>query len=182
MAVGEPPLKAAIKWIDEQFRDNPGADRVKLLDEAARRFDLSPLEEDFLHTVDAYELFLRHLDPEGILSVTTWLSTPPRESVRTVLTAGAALRRLGHSPSLSLLVLRSWGTVTVLARPVAFSAGELKRVRALATALGTWASRRKERQPLPPALRKRSPDSRRATPSTSRRWTTRDRTRTTSCG
>ncbi len=94
------------------------------------------LEEDFLHTVDAYELFLRHLDPEGILSVTTWLSTPPRESVRTVLTAGAALQRLGHSPSRSLLVLRSWGTVTVLARPVAFSAGELKRVHALAIARG----------------------------------------------
>ena len=94
------------------------------------------LQEDFLHTVDAYELFLRHLDPEGILSVTTWLSTPPRESVRTVLTAGAALQRLGYSPSLTLLVLRSWGTVTVLARPVAFSAGELEQVRALARARG----------------------------------------------
>jgi len=48
MAVGEPRLKAAIKWIDEELRDRPGADRVKLVDEAARRFDLSPLEEDFL--------------------------------------------------------------------------------------------------------------------------------------
>ena len=48
MAVGEPPLKAAIKWIDEQFRDHPDADRIKLLDEAARRFDLSPPEGDFL--------------------------------------------------------------------------------------------------------------------------------------
>jgi hypothetical protein len=48
MAVGEPPVKAAIKWIDEQVRDNPGVDRVKLLEQAARRFDLSPLEEDFL--------------------------------------------------------------------------------------------------------------------------------------
>jgi len=94
------------------------------------------LEEDFLHTLDAYELFLRHLDPEGVLSITTWLSTPPRESVRTVLTAGAALRRLGYSPSLTLLVLRSWGTVTVLARPVAFSAGELQQVRAQARARG----------------------------------------------
>ncbi|HVP59509.1 MAG TPA: hypothetical protein VMT11_03030 [Myxococcaceae bacterium] len=89
------------------------------------------LEEDFLHTVDAYALFLSHLGPEGILSVTTWLSTPPRESVRTVLSVAAALRRLGHPPSLRLVVLRSWGTVTVLARPAAFSAGEMKRVRAL---------------------------------------------------
>ena len=94
------------------------------------------LDADFLHTIDAYELFLRHLDPEGILSVTSWLSTPPRESVRTVLTAGAALRRLGHSPSLTLVVLRSWGTVTVLARPVAFSSAERERIRALARARG----------------------------------------------
>jgi len=48
MAAGEAPLKAAIKWMDAQLRDIPGADRVKLLDEAARRFDLSPLEADFL--------------------------------------------------------------------------------------------------------------------------------------
>jgi hypothetical protein len=90
------------------------------------------LEQDHLHTVEGYELFLRHLDQEGILSVTTWLSAPPRESVRTILTAGTALQRLGHPPSLSLVVLRSWGTVTVLARPAAFSARELERVRALA--------------------------------------------------
>ena len=48
MAAGEAPVKAAIKWMDAQLRDRPGADRVTLLDEAARRFDLSPLEEDFL--------------------------------------------------------------------------------------------------------------------------------------
>ncbi|MGZ6080604.1 MAG: hypothetical protein ACXWK4_07310, partial [Myxococcaceae bacterium] len=94
------------------------------------------LEEDFLHTVDAYALFLSRLGPEGVLSVTTWLSTPPRASVRTVLTVAAALRRLGHPPSLRLVVLRSWGTVTVLARPAAFSAGEMGRVHALARERG----------------------------------------------
>jgi hypothetical protein len=52
MAQGEAPIKQAIKWIDEQLRDRPGADRVTLLDEASRRFDLTPLDADFL---------LRHL-------------------------------------------------------------------------------------------------------------------------
>ena len=52
MAAGEAPITQAIKWIDEQVRDNPAADRVKLLDEASRRFDLTPLDADFL---------LRHL-------------------------------------------------------------------------------------------------------------------------
>jgi hypothetical protein len=37
-----------VKWIEEQLDDHPGADRVKLVDEASRRFDLSPLDADFL--------------------------------------------------------------------------------------------------------------------------------------
>jgi len=48
MAAGEAPVKQAVAWIDEQLREHPGADRVKLLDQASQRFDLSPLDEDFL--------------------------------------------------------------------------------------------------------------------------------------
>jgi hypothetical protein len=48
MAVGEAPIKAAIKWIDEQLREHPDADRLKLMDEAGRRFDLTPVDEEFL--------------------------------------------------------------------------------------------------------------------------------------
>jgi hypothetical protein len=48
MAAGEAPIKQAIKWLDEQLRDRPDADRVKLVEAASRRFDLSPLDEDFL--------------------------------------------------------------------------------------------------------------------------------------
>ncbi len=45
---GEAPITQAVKWIDDQLLDNPGADRVKLVDDASRRFDLSPLDADFL--------------------------------------------------------------------------------------------------------------------------------------
>lgn len=48
MAAGEAPIKQAVKWIDDQLTDRPDGDRVKLVDEAARRFDLSPLDTDFL--------------------------------------------------------------------------------------------------------------------------------------
>lgn len=48
MAAGEAPIKQAVKWIEDQLQDQPGADRVKLIDEASRRFDLSPLDADFL--------------------------------------------------------------------------------------------------------------------------------------
>jgi hypothetical protein len=48
MSVGEAPIKQAVKWIDDQLHDNPKADRTKLIDDASRRFDLSPLDTDFL--------------------------------------------------------------------------------------------------------------------------------------
>jgi hypothetical protein len=49
MSAGEAPVKQAIKWLDGRLQDNPQADRAKLVDEASRRFDLSPLDADFLY-------------------------------------------------------------------------------------------------------------------------------------
>lgn len=53
---GEAPIKQAVAWIDDRLRDEPGTDRLRLIDEAARRFDLSPLDTDFL---------MRHLAERG---------------------------------------------------------------------------------------------------------------------
>jgi hypothetical protein len=41
-------LRRALRWLDERVKEEPAADRRKLLGEAAGRFDLTPLEEDFL--------------------------------------------------------------------------------------------------------------------------------------
>jgi hypothetical protein len=45
-----------VKWIDDRLHDNPKADRTQPIDEAGRRFDLSPLDTDFL---------VRHLAERG---------------------------------------------------------------------------------------------------------------------
>ena len=37
------PLRKALRWLGEQDRTD-----IKAVEQAARRFDLSPLEEDFL--------------------------------------------------------------------------------------------------------------------------------------
>ncbi|HEY6003935.1 MAG TPA: hypothetical protein VIV57_13745 [Anaeromyxobacter sp.] len=41
-------LRRALRWLDDRVRDDPQADRSKLVSEASVRFDLSPVEEDFL--------------------------------------------------------------------------------------------------------------------------------------
>jgi hypothetical protein len=46
---GEAPITQAVKWIDEQLADNAHVDRVTLVDEASRRFDLTPLDAEFLY-------------------------------------------------------------------------------------------------------------------------------------
>ena len=50
--LGDAPIKRALEWIEERLRDQPAADRMKLVDAASERFDLTPLDADFL---------LRHL-------------------------------------------------------------------------------------------------------------------------
>ena len=56
MSAGEAPIKQAVAWIEDRLVDRPDADRVMLVDEAARHFDLSPLDTDFL---------FRHLAERG---------------------------------------------------------------------------------------------------------------------
>lgn len=42
-------LKKAIQWIDERRWENPKASMATLIDEASRRFELSPIQADFLY-------------------------------------------------------------------------------------------------------------------------------------
>lgn len=49
MSLGEPAVKRAVAWILEQLGERPNASRASLIDEAARRFDLTPIETDFLY-------------------------------------------------------------------------------------------------------------------------------------
>jgi hypothetical protein len=48
MSLGEPNVKRALDWILSHLQDNPSAKRSALIDQAAREFDLTPLEAEFL--------------------------------------------------------------------------------------------------------------------------------------
>jgi hypothetical protein len=41
-------LRRAMRWLDGEVKERPATPRGKLVDEAAARFDLSPLEVEFL--------------------------------------------------------------------------------------------------------------------------------------
>jgi hypothetical protein len=95
------------------------------------------LSEDFLHTLDAYVAYLEHLSENGLLAVTRWLSVPPRENVRVILTAAEALRRTAPGAlEAGIVVVRSWATATTLVKPSGFSQADMER-------LADWARTRR---------------------------------------
>ena len=48
MALVDDGLRNALKWLSERRLEAPLASRLDLIDEAARRFDLTPLDAEFL--------------------------------------------------------------------------------------------------------------------------------------
>jgi hypothetical protein len=45
----EQGLREAIKWINGELQDNPGANVALLIDQASRQFNLTPLQTEFLY-------------------------------------------------------------------------------------------------------------------------------------
>lgn len=45
---GSESMKSALRWLSERRREEPSASRTDLIDQAALRFDLNPMEVDFL--------------------------------------------------------------------------------------------------------------------------------------
>lgn len=43
-------LRRALRWLDERAKEEPKVERSRLVGEASQRFDLSPVEEEFLLT------------------------------------------------------------------------------------------------------------------------------------
>ena len=95
------------------------------------------LNEDFLHTVEAYVRYLELLSDEGVVAITRWLAVPPRENVRVILTAIEALRRIKpDAVGSGIVVARSWGTATVLVKPSGFTAHDI-------AVLSSWTATRR---------------------------------------
>jgi hypothetical protein len=42
-------LKKAIEWISQRRQEDPSGVLVKIIEEACRRFDLNPIQADFLY-------------------------------------------------------------------------------------------------------------------------------------
>ncbi len=85
-------------------------------------------------TIEALEKYLSLLEPDGLLSITLWTSTPERGNLRLFNTAVEAMRKLGvGQPGNNIAWIRSWNTATLVIKNGALTAKEIKRVREFCT-------------------------------------------------
>jgi hypothetical protein len=86
-------------------------------------------QESYLYTAEAVNIMLDRLAPHGILAVTGWMRTPPRDGLRMFNLLREALVRRGVDPAPRLAMIRSWITVTVLATPDPWSEEDVASMR-----------------------------------------------------
>ena len=104
---------------------------ISLLDSfASSASGVQAASESYLYTVEALDAALGRLSPTGVLALTRWVKTPPRDVPRVFHTAVAALESRGvSSPGDHLVGIRSWATATLLvtASPVSVANAETVR-------------------------------------------------------
>ena len=89
---------------------------------------LHSLRENYFYTVEALQLYLRHLEPDGYLSISRWLRLPPRDTLKLFATAAEALERNGVKElQKHLLLIRGWQTATLIVKNGTFTSEEIGR-------------------------------------------------------
>ena len=89
------------------------------------------LSENYLYTVEAMREYLAHLEPDGYLALTRWINVPPRDTLKLLATAAAALERNGiRAPGEQLFLLRSGQTSTLIVKNSPYSAAEIATLQA----------------------------------------------------
>lgn len=87
------------------------------------------LAEGYLYTVEAFADYLTHLTEGGVVSVSRWLHSPPRETLRVVTVAASALERLGvENPGAHIVVATSGRVSNTLVKRSPFTENELRRL------------------------------------------------------
>jgi hypothetical protein len=96
---------------------------------AASAVGVAAVNENYLYTREAFEAYLSHLGPGGVLAVTRWARMPPRDELKLFATAVAALEQMGLNPAERLVLIRSWAVATLLVKKESFTTPELSALR-----------------------------------------------------
>ena len=86
--------------------------------------------ENYIYTLEAFQEYFDHLKPQGILSASAWLSSPPRSFLKLIALSVETLdEKMRGDISRSVVAIRSWATGTVLMKKGEFSFAELSKIK-----------------------------------------------------
>jgi hypothetical protein len=106
---------------------------------AASQAGAFTLAESYLYTREAFESYLEHLQPGGVLTLTRWMSEPARQTLRVISIADAALRSRGVRDTRDHIMLitdnrRAFSVFAISTTP--FTREQSERVLAVTRARG----------------------------------------------
>lgn len=100
---------------------------------AASAAGLYALNESYLYTVEALRGYLDHLNPNGYLVISRWISLPPRDTLRLLATSITALEQMGVAdPGRQLLLIRGWQTSSLLIKNGDINSAEIDALKRFA--------------------------------------------------
>ena len=104
--------------------------QIALLDSvSASAAGTHALSESYLYTVESIIDLYQHLTPGGIISITRWLKTPPRDMIRLFATAVEALEGIdGTVPAQQLTMIRGWRTGILLIKKGGFQVADRTKI------------------------------------------------------
>jgi hypothetical protein len=90
---------------------------------------LYSLSESYLNTVEGFVSAFARLGEDGVLSVTRWVTPPPRQATRTWALMVTMLEGEGVDPDLHLVSFRTYLTITTLVKKTPFEEDEITTLR-----------------------------------------------------
>ncbi len=86
--------------------------------------------EDYRFTVEAFKEYLGHLKTDGVLGIHLFILPPPRLELRILNTLVKSMAEMGmEHPDERIVAIRSWGSVSILAKREPFTPEEVEKVR-----------------------------------------------------
>lgn len=91
---------------------------------------LYSMAENYLYTEQSIREYLRHVRPDGYLSITRWIKIPPRDEPKLLATVINALKDANiRQPGQQMLIIRGWQTSTLIVKNGVISAEEIIRLK-----------------------------------------------------
>jgi spermidine synthase len=88
------------------------------------------LHENYLFTRESFMNFYHYLEKDGIFCLTLYLLPPPRQELKAISLIVNALEDLKvGNPEKHLVVMRSWGTFTILMKKSPFNLEEISKIK-----------------------------------------------------